>query len=167
VIEISSKNKPPSAPPGSPCSIHFGKGVTAAAPGSAAGMYLVVTDIVQARAELIDRGIAVSELFHRAGPGTPAIPGPDPEHGSYSSFATFSDPDGNAWLLQEITHRFPGRVDGTITKFGSQAALAEAMRRAETAHIEHEKATGERDTEWPSWYAAYMVAEQTGKSLPT
>jgi catechol 2,3-dioxygenase-like lactoylglutathione lyase family enzyme len=154
-------------PPGSPCSIHLGKGITPAAPGSAQGLLLVVTDIVAARAELADRGIAVSEIFHRAGPGKPPIDGPDPQRHSYSSFATFDDPDGNTWVLQEVTQRLPGRVDGTDTRFGSLTDLVNAMRRAETAHGEHEKRTGQRDADWPSWYAQYMIAEQSGKPLPT
>ena len=155
-------------PPGSPCSIQFGKGITAAAPGSAKGLYLVVTDIVAARAELVDRGIAVSEAFHRAGPGKPPVAGPDPQRHSYASFASFEDPDGNSWLLQEVTQRLPGRVDATDTRFGSLADLANAMRRAETAHGEHEKRLGgQRDADWPSWYAAYMIAEQSGAPLPT
>ena len=154
-------------PPGSPCSIHFGKGVTAAAPGSAAGIFLVVTDIAAARAELIDRGVKVSEVFHRAGPTQPAASGPHPQRQSYSSFATFSDPDGNTWLLQEVTARLPGRVDATDTTYGSQTELARAMKRAEVAHGEHEKRTGVRDADWPSWYAEYMINEQAGKPLPT
>jgi catechol 2,3-dioxygenase-like lactoylglutathione lyase family enzyme len=154
-------------PPGSPCSIHFGKGLTQAAPGSAPGLYLIVTDIEAARAELVDRGVAVSEIFHRAGPGKPAESGVDPQRRSYSSFATFSDPDGNAWLLQEVTARLPGRVAGDETSYGSSNDLAAAMRRAESAHGEHEKRLGQRDTDWPGWYAAYMIAEQQGKPLPT
>jgi catechol 2,3-dioxygenase-like lactoylglutathione lyase family enzyme len=154
-------------PPGSPCSIHFGKGVTSAEPGSASGLYLVVSDIDAARAELIDRGVDVSEVFHRAGPGFAAVKGPDPERRSYSSYASFSDPDGNAWLLQEVTMRFPGRVDAPDTTFTSSSELASAFRRAEAAHGEHEKRTGQRDANWPDWYAAYMVAEQAGKPLPT
>ena len=154
-------------PPGSPSSIHFGKGVTSAAPGSASGMYLVATDIVAARAELVDRGVAVSEIFHRAGPGGPPIAGADPQRHSYSSFATFSDPDGNTWLLQEVTQRLPGRVDSNDTTYASLSDLANAMRRAETAHGEHEKRIGQRDADWPSWYAEYMIAEQSGKPLPT
>jgi catechol 2,3-dioxygenase-like lactoylglutathione lyase family enzyme len=154
-------------PPGSPCSIHFGKGVTAAAPGSASGLFLIVTDVVAARAELVDRGIAVSEVFHRAGPGKPTASGPDPQRHSYASFASFADPDGNSWLLQEVTQRLPGRVDASETAYGSLNALADAMRRAEAAHGEHEKRIGQRDADWPSWYAAYMIAEQAGKPLPT
>ncbi|HKQ12878.1 MAG TPA: VOC family protein [Steroidobacteraceae bacterium] len=154
-------------PPGSPCSIHFGKGVTPAAPGSAKGLFLVVTDIVAARAELVDRGIAVSEISHTTGPGQPHIGGVDPQRHSYASYASFSDPDGNTWLLQEVTQRLPGRVDGTDTTYGSLLDLANAMRRAETAHGEHEKRTGQRDADWPSWYAAYMIAERSGKPLPT
>jgi len=153
-------------PPGSPCSIHFGKGVTPAAPGSARGLFLIVTDVVAARAELVDRGVAISEVFHVTGPGRPPINGPDPQRHSYASYASFEDPDGNAWLLQEVTQRLPGRVDATETTYGSLIDLANAMRRAETAHGEHEKRTGQRDADWPSWYAEYMIAEQSGKPLP-
>jgi catechol 2,3-dioxygenase-like lactoylglutathione lyase family enzyme len=153
-------------PPGSPCSIHFGKGVTPAEPGSAKGLFLVVTDIVAARAELVDRGIAVSEVFHIAGPGKPPISGPDPQRHSYGSYVSFSDPDGNAWLLQEVTQRLPGRIEGNDTTYASLSDLANAMRRAEAAHGEHEKLLGQRDADWPSWYAEYMIAEQSGKPLP-
>ena len=154
-------------PPGSQCSIHFGKGVTPAAPGSAKGLFLVVSDIVAARAELVDRGVAVSEISHRPGPGKPPISGLSPERRSYSSFATFDDPDGNMWVLQEVTTRLPGRVDADETKYASLTDLASAMRRAEIAHGEHEKKLGQRDADWPSWYASYMIAEQSGKPLPT
>ena len=155
-------------PPGSPCSIHFGKGLTTAAPGSAKGLYLVVSDIEAARAELVARGVDASEVFHRAGPGQPPISGRHPEGRSYSSYASFSDPDGNNWLLQEITQRLPGRVDALDTTFTSSAELAAALRRAAAAHGEHEKRTGgQRDENWPDWYAEYMVAEQAGKPLPT
>jgi hypothetical protein len=106
-------------------------------------------------------------VFHRSGPGKPPISGRDPERRSYFSYATFSDPDGNTWLLQEVTTRFPGRVDADHTTFASLADLASALRRAETAHGEHEKRTGQRDADWPSWYAAYMVAEQAGEELPS
>ncbi len=154
-------------PPGSPSSIHFGKGVTSAAPGSAQGLYLVVSDIEAARAELVARGADVSEVFHRAGPGKPPVSGPHPQRGSYASFATFSDPDGNEWLLQEVTARLPGRVDADETTFASSTELASALRRAAAAHGEHEKRTGERDEDWPTWYADYMVSEQAGRPLPT
>jgi catechol 2,3-dioxygenase-like lactoylglutathione lyase family enzyme len=154
-------------PPGSPCSIHFGKGLTSAAPGSASGLYLVVSDIEAAHAELVGRGVDVSEVFHRAGPGKPPVNGVDPQRRSYSSFATFSDPDGNGWLLQEVTVRFPGRVDPASTTFASSADLASALRRASAAHGEHEKRTGQHDAEWPNWYAEYMVREQAGKPLPS
>jgi len=155
-------------PPGSPCSIHFGKGLTTAAPGSAKGLYLVVSDIEAARAELVARGVDASEVFHRAGPGQPPISGRHPEGRSYSSYASFSDPDGNNWLLQEITQRLPGRVDALDTTFTSSTKLAAALRRAAAAHGEHEKRTGgQRDENWPDWYAEYMVAEQAGKPLPT
>jgi catechol 2,3-dioxygenase-like lactoylglutathione lyase family enzyme len=153
-------------PPGSPCSIHFGKGVTAAAAGSAT-LYLVVSDIEAARAELVAHGADVSEVTHRDGPGKPPIKGPHPERRSYSSFASFRDPDGNNWLIQEVTARLPGRVDATDTTFSSPTELAAAMRRAETAHGEHEKRTGQRDANWADWYAEYMVREQAGKELPT
>jgi catechol 2,3-dioxygenase-like lactoylglutathione lyase family enzyme len=154
-------------PPGSPCSIHFGAGVTSAMPGSARGLYLVVSDIQAARAELVDRGAEVSEIFHRAGPGKPALNGPDPERRSYFTYATFSDPDGNEWLLQEITTRFPGRIDSNVTSFASETDLANAMRRASVAHGEHEKRIGAADPNWPEWYSAYMTAEQAGKELPS
>ena len=154
-------------PPGSPSSIHFGKGVTSAAPGTAQGLYLVVSDIVAARAELVERGVDVSDVFHRAGPGMPPLSGPDPQRRSYFSYATFSDPDGNSWLLQEVTARFPGRVDADGATFTSPAELAAALRRAEAAHGEHEKRIGQRDADWPSWYAEYMVREQTGKAPPS
>jgi len=153
-------------PPGSPASIHFGKGVTSAAPGSAQGLFLIVSDIEAARADLVAHGADVGEIFHVAGPGHPPISGRDPEHRSYFSYAPFKDPDGNSWLLQEVTTRFPGRVDENETRFASVADLASAFRRAEAAHGEHEKRTGVRDANWPDWYAEYMVAEQAGKELP-
>jgi catechol 2,3-dioxygenase-like lactoylglutathione lyase family enzyme len=162
-------------PPGSSCSVIFGRNVTAAAPGSAQGLYLVVSDVEAARAELLARGVAVSEVFHsdgvRAGTDEPylfgkhRVSGPDPKRASYSSFASFSDPDGNGWLFQEITTRLPGRID-TVTTFASVSDLAAAMRRAEAAHGEHEKRTGQRDAEWADWYAEYMVREQAGEPLP-
>jgi catechol 2,3-dioxygenase-like lactoylglutathione lyase family enzyme len=147
-------------PPGSPGSIHFGTGITSAAPGSASGMYLVVSDIEAARAELINRNAEVSEIFHRAGPGQPPVSGPDPERGSYRSYATFNDPDGNGWLLQEVTERLPGRVDAGTTTFSSVADLASALRRAESAHGEYETQLGRRDEDWPAWYAEYIAGEQ-------
>jgi catechol 2,3-dioxygenase-like lactoylglutathione lyase family enzyme len=155
-------------PPGSGCSIGFGKGVTTAAPGSAGGLELVASDIEVARAELVGRGVDVSEVFHGS-PFSPGgrISGTDPERASYRSYASFEDPDGNLWLLQEVTVRLPGRIDPAQTTFVSTADLAGAMRRAETAHGEHEKRTGQRDTNWPDWYAEYMVREQAGQELPT
>ena len=152
-------------PHGSACSIQFGKSLTSATPGSAQRTYLIVSDIETARNALVAAGIAVSEIFH-FGPNGPAN-GPDPEHRTYSSFATFSDPDGNTWLLQEITTRLPGRIDTGVTSFGSASDLATALRRAEAAHGEHEKRSGgQRDANWPDWYAAYMSAEQTGAEPP-
>jgi catechol 2,3-dioxygenase-like lactoylglutathione lyase family enzyme len=153
-------------PPGSPCSIHFGKGITSAQPGSASGLFLVVSDIEAARAELIERGAKVSEIFHR-GPGEAPKSGRHPQGRTYSSYATFSDPDGNTWLLQEVTTRLPGRIDGDGATFTSIADLKAALRRAEAAHGEHEKRTGERDASWADWYAEYMVHEQTGQPLPS
>ncbi|HVU77846.1 MAG TPA: VOC family protein [Gaiellaceae bacterium] len=161
-------------PPGSGCSIQFGAKVTSAAPGSVEGLYLVVSDIEAARRHLVDRGVAVSEVFHeqalgaRFEPGADGrLPGPAPDRGTYGSFATFTDPDGNRWLLQEITSRLPGRVDPAPASFGSAPELAEALRRAAAAHGEHEQRHGgEYDENWPDWYAAYMVAEQSGTELP-
>jgi catechol 2,3-dioxygenase-like lactoylglutathione lyase family enzyme len=154
-------------PPGSPTSIHFGKGLTSAAPGSAQQLYLSVSDIEGARAQLISRGAGVSEVFHRIAIGGPTAPGVDPERRSYNSFATFSDPDGNSWLLQEITARLPGRVDTTDAIYSSVAELQAALIRAAFAHGEHEKRNGgQRDESWPVWYAEYMVAESTGNTLP-
>ncbi len=155
-------------PPGSSCSIHFGKGLTSAAPGSARNLYLVVSDVEAARAEILGRDVEISEVFHRAGPGKPPISGREPQGRSYGSFASFSDPDGNTWLLQEVTARFPGRVDADETSFTSPPDLASALRRAASAHGEHEKRTsGQKQDDWPDWYAEYIVAEQTGKPLPT
>jgi catechol 2,3-dioxygenase-like lactoylglutathione lyase family enzyme len=163
-------------PPGSGCSVIFGKNVTPAAPGTAQGLYLIVSDLQAARKELLDRGIEVSEVFHNEGVyagtdetylfGSVRVSGPDPEHRSYRSFASFKDPDGNGWLFQEITTRLPGRIDSTATTFASANDLANAMRRAEAAHGEHEKRLGARDENWPDWYAKYMAAEQAGTELP-
>jgi catechol 2,3-dioxygenase-like lactoylglutathione lyase family enzyme len=152
-------------PHGSACSIQFGRNLTSAAPGSAQRTYLIVSDIQAARDALIGAGIDVGEIFH-LGPNGP-LSGPDPEHGTYRSLALFSDPDGNSWLLQEITTRLPGRIDTGVTSFGSAGDLADAMRRAEAAHGEHEKRLGQRDENWSDWYAEYMVSEQTGEELPT
>ena len=151
-------------PHGSACSIQFGKTLTSAAPGSVQRTYLIVSDIQAARDALVAAGIETSEIFH-LGPNGP-LSGPDPEHGTYRSLAPFNDPDGNSWLLQEITTRLPGRVDAAATSFNSASDLASALRRAESAHGEHEKRTGERDANWPAWYSAYMVAEQAGTELP-
>ena len=158
-------------PPGSQCSIHFGTNLTSAPPGSAQGLWLVVSDIRAARDELAGRGVEVSDVFHYAGlnridPGA-RLSGPAPDRRSYGSFVSFSDPDGNSWLVQEITTRLPGRIDAAETAFGSPGDLASALRRAEAAHGQHEKRTGQRDADWPTWYAAYMVAEQAGSELPT
>jgi len=163
-------------PPGSACSVIFGKNVTAAAPGSAQGLYLIVSDIEAARKELLGRGIAVSEAFHDAGGvyagsdepylfGRLRVGGPDPDRRSYRSYASFKDPDGNGWLFQEVTTRLPGRVDTDDTTFSSATELAAALRRAAAAHGEHEKRIGRHDEDWPSWYAEYIFREQTGKQL--
>ena len=159
-------------PPGSDCSIQFGTNLTSATPGSAQGLYLVVSDIDGARDELIAGGADVSEMFHegapgaRFHPGSDRVSGPAADRGSYRSFASFSDPDGNSWLLQEVTTRLPGRVDAATTSFASTGDLANALRRAEAAHGEHEKRTGKADPNWPDWYAEYMTAEQSGEELP-
>ena len=152
-------------PHGSACSIQFGQNLTSASPGSVQRTYLIVSDIEHARNELIDAGIEVSELFHLGATGF--APGPDPEHGTYRTLATFSDPDGNSWLLQEITTRLPGRIDSGVTSYGSATDLATAMRRAGAAHGENEKRHGHRDENWSDWYAEYMAAEQSGTQLPT
>src|SRR5580692_1938430 len=163
-------------PTGSGCSVIFGRNVTAAAPGSAQGLYLIVSDVAAARGELIDRGVKVSEVFHDAGgeyagPDEPylfgrlRVSGPDPDHRSYRTFASFSDPDGNGWLLQEITTRLPGRVTADTT-YPSASELSQALRRAAAAHGQHEARIGQADPNWPDWYAEYMVREQSGEELP-
>ena len=161
-------------PPGSGCSVQFGTKITSAALGSAKGLYLIVSDIEAARKELILRGAKVSEVFHAGTPGAQfqadgtsgRINGPAPDHASYGSFATFSDPDANGWLLQEITTRLPGRIDLAETAFDSANDLASALRRAAAAHGEHEKRIGQPDANWADWYAEYMVREKTGMDLP-
>ena len=164
-------------PLGSGCSVIFGRNVTAAAPGSAQGLYLIVSDIQAARKNLLDRGVQISEVFHNEGVyagtdepflfGRVRVNGPDPNHASYRSFASFRDPDGNGWLFQEITARLPGRIDPATTTFASASDLASALRRAAAAHGEHEKRTGgQRDENWPDWYAEYMAREQSGEEPP-
>jgi catechol 2,3-dioxygenase-like lactoylglutathione lyase family enzyme len=163
-------------PPGSGCSVIFGTNVTAQQPGSAQGLYLIVSNVAAARKELIGRGVKVSDVFHAGdsftGPdeiylfGSRRIGGQDPEHRSYRSFASFNDPDGNGWLFQEITARLPGRVEGN-TAFTSPSDLAAALKRAAAAHGEHEQRTGQHDADWFNWYAEYMGREQAGETLPT
>jgi catechol 2,3-dioxygenase-like lactoylglutathione lyase family enzyme len=160
-------------PPGSGCSVQFGTKTTSAEPGSAQGLYLIVSNIAAARDKLAASGADVSDVFHAGTPGAQFQPdgtsgrvgGPAPDHASYSSFVTFSDPDGNGWLLQEVTTRLPGRVAGDTT-YASASDLASALRRAEAAHGEHEKRIGKADANWPDWYAEYMVREQAGEELP-
>ena len=163
-------------PPGSGCSVIFGKNVTAAAPGSAQGLYLIVSDIEAARDELVAHGVDATGVFHDAGGvyagkdqpylfGRLRVSGPDPEHRSYRSFVSFSDPDGNGWLLQEVTTRLPGRVAGDTT-YASAGDLSKALQRAAAAHGQHEARTGQADPNWPDWYAEYMVREQAGEELP-
>ena len=163
-------------PPGFGCSVIFGRNVTGAALGSAQGLYLIVPDIEAARKDLLGLGVAVSEAFHGAngmyaGPDEPylfgrvRVSGPDPERRSYRSFASFSDPDGNGWVLQEITTRLPGRVAGATT-FGSSGDLSQALRRAAAAHGQHEARIGQADANWQDWYAEYMRREQAGEELP-
>ena len=164
-------------PPGSACSIIFGKNVTSAAPGSAQGLYLIVSDIEAARKELLGLGVEISDAFHGDagvydGPDEPflfgrrRVYGPDPDHHSYRSYASFHDPDGNGWLLQEVTTRLPGHMDPTTTGFVSINDLASALQRAATAHGHFEERIGKADKNWPMWYAEYMVREQTGEKLP-
>jgi catechol 2,3-dioxygenase-like lactoylglutathione lyase family enzyme len=162
-------------PPGSPASIQFGTNITSAVPGSAQGVYLVVSDIHAARDALAAQDVEVSAVFHAGSPGAQFQPdetggrldGPADDRASYGSFATFSDPDGNGFLLQEVTTRLPGRVDSDETTYASADDLTQALIRAANAHGEHEKRTGEYDEQWPVWYAAYMVAERNGTELPT
>jgi catechol 2,3-dioxygenase-like lactoylglutathione lyase family enzyme len=158
-------------PPGSPCSIQFGTGITSLEPGSASNLYLVVSDIEAARNELVAASVDVGSVFHEGSIGDRfhsdgRLAGPEPDLATYGSFATFSDPDGNGWLLQEITDRLPGRVDPGEAAFASVAVLASALRRAAAAHGEHEEHMGKADENWPDWYAAYMVAEAGGTTLP-
>jgi catechol 2,3-dioxygenase-like lactoylglutathione lyase family enzyme len=162
-------------PPGSSCSIQFGTDLTSAAPGSANGLYLIVSDIEAARTELSARGAEVSEVFHELELGarfhlvgaSDRLRGPAPEHQTYASFASFADPDGNGWLLQEITTRLPGRVDAAATSFASADDLSKALQRAAAAHGQHEARIGREDPDWPDWYAEYMVREQAGEGLPS
>lgn len=164
-------------PPGSGASVIFGKNITDAEPGSAQGLYLIVSDIEAAREDFRHRGVDISEVFHagneHAGDDEPylfgrlRVDGTDPDRRSYRSYASFRDPDGNGWLLQEVTARLPGRIDAAATTFASVADLASAFRRAEAAHGEYEKQLGHRDEDWPSWYADYMVREQTGAPEPS
>ncbi len=151
-------------PPGSWCSVQWGTGRTTAAPGSAQGLWLIVSDIQAALDKLAAAGVKADKVFHFGAGGM--ADGLDPERNSYRSFAAFHDPDGNQWLFQEITTRLPGRIDTGVTSYGSASDLASAMRRAEKAHGEHEKRTGQRDEAWADWYAAYMAAEQSGAKLP-
>ena len=152
-------------PPGSACAIIFGTGITTAPPGSADGLQLVAQDIEAARADLAARGAPVSDVFHDAGgvfhhAGTASrVPGPAPEHKSYGSWVSFADPDGNAWCVQEVTTRRPGRSTSVLAAFDSVTGLAEALRRAEAAHGKHEEQIGHADPDWPDWYAQYMVDE--------
>ena len=156
-------------PPGSPASVIFGSSVTDQAPGSARGLHLIVDDIKAAHDELAQHGADPSDVFHDAGgvfhhAGADArVPGPD---GSYGSFLSYSDPDGNGWLLQEVTTRLPGRLDPVVTTFSSADDLAAALRRAAAAHGEHEARTGGEDPDWPAWYARYLVSEQAGTEPP-
>jgi catechol 2,3-dioxygenase-like lactoylglutathione lyase family enzyme len=152
-------------PPGSSSSVHVGKGISSAAPGSVQGLFLAVSDIETARADVARRGIEIGDIFHRA-PGELPGTGPHPTRRTYSSYAAFSDPDGNGWLLQEVTSRLPGRVDTDAVTFASRAELVAALRRAAAAHGEHEKRMGgQYDVNWPAWYADHVFAEQTGGAL--
>jgi predicted enzyme related to lactoylglutathione lyase len=162
-------------PTGSACSVQFGTNLTSAEPGSARALLLTVSDIDAAHNDLVARDVEVSDVFHcstgsvcrfREAGADDRAPGPAPERGSYGSYVSFSDPDGNGWLMQEVTNRLPGRTDPALTSFGSTPDLASALRRAAAAHGEHEKRIGEADSDWPDWYADYMVREQSGQELP-
>jgi catechol 2,3-dioxygenase-like lactoylglutathione lyase family enzyme len=150
-------------PPGSGCSVQFGGNRTTAAPGSAQGLWLAVSDLQDALEKMAAARIKVNEVYYVGAAGKTS--GLDPERHSYRSFAAFQDPDGNRWVLQEITARLPGRIDASTTSFGSATDLEGALRRAAAAHGEHEKQTGQRDENWPAWYARYIVAEQSGEQL--
>ncbi len=161
-------------PPGSQCSVIFGTKLTSARPGSAQRLHLIVSDIELAHAELVSHGVEISGVFHDAGGvfhhsgNEHRLPGPNPDRKSYKSYATFSDPDGNEWVLQEVTARLPDRVDLQGVAYVSANELAEALRRAAAAHGEHEKrAGGKHDDNWPDWYSRYLVAEQSGSELPS
>ena len=162
-------------PPGSGCSVQFGTKITTADPGTAQGLYLIVSDIAAASAELSAAGADGSAVFHPGSPGAQfqtlaaggRVEGPAPERASYNTIATFADPDGNSWLLQEVTARLPGRIDGSTTSFTSVGDLASALRRTAAAHGEHEKRIGHEDADWPDWYAEFMAREQAGQELPT
>jgi catechol 2,3-dioxygenase-like lactoylglutathione lyase family enzyme len=160
-------------PTGSACSVQFGTSATTAAPGSAQALHLIVSDIDAARAQLLAAGVDASEVYHCASGYACRYPGHDgrvsgrhPDGGTYGSFVSFEDPDGNGWVLQEVTARFPGRVEGE-TAYSSAGDLSQALRRAAAAHGQHEARTGEADANWPDWYAEYMVREQSGQELPT
>jgi catechol 2,3-dioxygenase-like lactoylglutathione lyase family enzyme len=152
-------------PPGSGCSVQFGTKITTAAPGSAQGLYLIVSDIEAARKDLVSRGIEVSEVFHAGTPGAQflidgngRISGPAPGHATYNSFATFRDPDGNGWLFQEVTTRLPGRGLGNL----DVATLTKLLEETEQHHAAYEPTAPKHH--WSSWYAAYIVARQAGKT---
>jgi catechol 2,3-dioxygenase-like lactoylglutathione lyase family enzyme len=151
-------------PPSSGCSVQFGGNRTTAAPGTAQGLWLIVSNLQAALDKMAAAGLKVNEIYHVGANGKAS--GLDPEHHSYRSFASFQDPDGNRWIMQEVTTRLPGRIDPSTTSFGSVSELESALRRAESAHGEHEKRTGQPDANWPAWYAKYMAAEQAGSELP-
>jgi catechol 2,3-dioxygenase-like lactoylglutathione lyase family enzyme len=163
-------------PPGSGCSIQFGTNLTTVAPGSARGMVLVVSDLDAAHAELTSLGVKVTDVYHcatgsvcrfHAGDGAfERVSGTAPGRATYSSFLSFTDPDGNEWVFQEVTQRLPGRLDPGITSYASTSDLASALRRASAAHGQHEARIGAADPNWPDWYADYMVKEQSGEELP-
>jgi len=150
-------------PHGSACSVQFGTNMTPAAPGSGKGL-IIVPDVVAAREALLAAGVQVGEFFHLGPDGL--VPGLDPQRLTYRSRAEFKDPDGNSWVLQEISNRLPGRVEPGPTSFTSASDLTSALKRAALAHGQHEARLGERDENWPAWYAEYMVREQTGQELP-
>jgi catechol 2,3-dioxygenase-like lactoylglutathione lyase family enzyme len=151
-------------PTGSGCSVQFGGNRTTAAPGTAQGLWLIVSNLQAALDKMAAAGLKVNEVYHVGANGKAS--GLDPEHHSYRSFASFQDPDGNRWIMQEVTTRLAGRLDPSTTSFSSVSDLESALRRASSAHGEHEKRTGQHDDNWPAWYAKYMAAEQAGGELP-
>jgi catechol 2,3-dioxygenase-like lactoylglutathione lyase family enzyme len=155
-------------PKGSGCSIQFGTGLTPSQPGSAQALHLIVSDIEVARTDLLLRGVDASEVFHCASgyacrfPGNDAqVPGPHPEHVTYGSFLYFTDPDGNGWILQEVTARLPGRGSGGTTMYTSAPDMSQALQRAAAVHSQYGPATGTTDPKWADLRQSSSLGEHT------